>query len=157
MSETVQQSSVPGDLLIPGGDDVSGGETSVRNLSRGNCTNIWTLGVGSEEIRSNRFEPFSLLFWHVTNLEAFSTCLEPKYLSSRIFWIFWFKSVLVLATCSKITQRCKNTFRKHFATHKKRSIGNEEYASSNRMRVEQHFERVDHFMTVCEQSTGYVT
>ena len=78
------------------------------------------------EIRSNRFEPFSLLFWHVTNLEAFSTCLEPKYMSSRIFWKFWFKSVLVLATRSKITQRCKNTFRKHFATNKKRSIGNEE-------------------------------
>ena len=36
---------VPGDLPIPGGEDVSGAETSVQELSRGDLTNIWTLGV----------------------------------------------------------------------------------------------------------------
>ena len=48
MFGTVQQSSVPGDIPTLGGEDVSGVETSVQELSLADLTHIWTLGVGSD-------------------------------------------------------------------------------------------------------------
>ena len=48
MSGTAQQSSVPGDVPLPGGENLSGVETGEHELSFADVTNIWTLGVGSD-------------------------------------------------------------------------------------------------------------
>ena len=42
------QSSVPGDIPIPGGEDVSGVETRAQELSLADVPHIWTLGVGTD-------------------------------------------------------------------------------------------------------------
>ena len=115
----------------------------MRGLSSSNHSGKLHLGDPLKSLRT--------IFTPVLACDNFSTCFEPKYLSSQIFWKFWLKSVLVLATCSKITQRCKNTFRKHFVTHKKEAL-------EMKVRICQshacgtHFERLDDFMTVCERS-----
>ena len=71
MSGTAQQSEVPGDIPIPGGEDVSGVETRKPTLPLADLTNIWTLSVGSDSSlgrpeewngESNGFDDFAFKF-----------------------------------------------------------------------------------------------
>ena len=71
MSGTAQQSSVPGNFPVPGGEDISRVGTREQELSLADLTNTWTLGVGSHRSlgrpkewngESKGFDDFALKF-----------------------------------------------------------------------------------------------